>query len=341
MSYTVTLRPFGVSFDCAEGETILSAALRNGISLRYGCKHGNCGSCKAQIAEGEVDQAHASEVALMQFERNQGLALLCAAVPEEDIVIELADDYTEEELSSAPPIGDYKARVVAVEALTHDIMRLELKLQQPDFMRFNAGQFVEINVPGTDAWRAFSMANPPSEPDRVVLMIKLLPGGAVSGYLRERARPGDPLNVRGPYGQFSVAPGVAPIIMVAGGSGMAPILSMLNELAEQRTTRPIRFYFGARALRDLFLTEEIAALGRRLPDFRYVPALSAPEPGDRWDGETGLITEVLQRHSGNLRGSEAYLCGPPPMIDAAVEVLKAKGMFSTRIRFDKFVSTAG
>ncbi|WP_281783320.1 NADH:ubiquinone reductase (Na(+)-transporting) subunit F [Sinimarinibacterium flocculans] len=337
----MTLQPFGVSFDCAEGETILGAALRNGVSLRYGCKHGNCGSCKAQIAEGEVDLVDASEVALMQFERDQGLALLCAAVPEEDIVIALSDDYTEEELSSAPPIGEYEATVTALKPLTHDIVQLDLNLVQPDFMRFNAGQYVEINAPGTDAWRAFSMANAPGEPDRVVLMIKLIPGGAVSGWLRDGARVGDALRLRGPYGQFGIAPGIAPIIMIAGGSGMAPIVSMLNALAEQKTTRPVTFYFGARAVRDLFLGEEIAELGRRLPDFRYIPALSALEPGDEWDGETGLITEVLQREAGSLRGAEAYLCGPPPMIDAAVEVLKAKGMFSTRIRFDKFVSTAG
>ena len=341
MSYTVTLQPFGVSFDCAEGETILGAALRNGVALRYGCKHGNCGSCKAQITEGEVDQATASEVALMQFERDQGLSLLCAAIPEEDIVIELSDDYTEEELSSAPPIGDYEASISAIKSLTHDIVQLELKLRQPDFMRFNAGQYVEINVPGTEAWRAFSMANSPSDSDRVVLMVKLIAGGAVSSYLRDRAQPGDPINVRGPYGQFSVALGSAPIIMIAGGSGMAPIMSMLSWLAEQQTTRPIRFYFGARAVRDLFLVDELAELAQRLPDFQYIPALSALEPGDEWNGERGLITEVLQRQGGSLRGSEAYLCGPPPMIDAAVEVLKAKGMFSTRIRFDKFVSTAG
>lgn len=341
MSHTVTLEPFGVSFDCAEGETILGAALRNGISLRYGCKHGNCGSCKAQITEGEVYQDSASEVALMQFERDQGLALLCAAVPEEDIVITLSDDYTEEELSSAPPIGEYEASIVGLAPLTHDIVRLELKLLRPDSMRFNAGQYVEINVPGSEDWRAFSMANSPSDPSRVVLMIKMIPGGAISGYLRERAQLGDPIRLRGPYGQFSIAPGVAPIVMIAGGSGMAPIMSMLSELAEQGVTRPITFYFGARAVRDLYLGEEIEALASKLPDFRYVPALSALEPGDHWSGATGLITEVLQQTPGSLRGSEAYLCGPPPMIDAAVELLKAKGMFSTRIRFDKFVSTAG
>lgn len=340
MSCTVTLQPFGVEFDCVDGETVLGAALRNGISLRYGCKHGNCGSCKAKIVAGEVDQDDASEAALMTFEREQGLALLCAAYPAEDIVIELADDYTEEELSSAPPIGDYEAEIIGLKPLTHDIVQLDLQLRQPDFMRFNAGQYVEIRVPGSDAWRAFSMANSPSDGGRISLMIKMIPGGVISGYLRETAKVGDRLDVRGPYGQFSVSAGTAPIVMIAGGSGMAPIASMLHWLAEQNCSRPIVFYFGARAKRDLFLAEELESLAQRLPQFRYVPALSSPEEGDEWSGASGLITEVLQRDSGNLRGSEAYLCGPPPMIDAAVEVLRAKGMFSTRIRFDKFVSTA-
>jgi propane monooxygenase reductase subunit len=340
LSYAVKLQPFGVVFECAENETILAAALRSGISLRYGCKHGNCGSCKARIAEGVVDQPGASEAALTAYERSAGLSLLCSAYPVEDVVIELADDYREEELRSGPPIAEYRAALAAVGSLTHDIVQLRLQLIEPQAMAFESGQYVEMRVPGTGSWRAFSMANPSADNGQVVLMIKLLPGGVAADYLRNRARAGDEIALRGPYGQFRLSPGTAPIVMVAGGSGMAPLASMLACLAAQGTTRQITFYYGARARRDLFWGSEIAALQKRLPTLRYVPALSEPAAGDNWRGERGLITAVLERDCGKLRGSEGYLCGPPPMIDAAIAVLRNKGMYSSRIRFDKFVSTA-
>ncbi|MBL6751107.1 MAG: 2Fe-2S iron-sulfur cluster binding domain-containing protein [Nevskia sp.] len=339
MRHSVTLQPFGLSFDCAADETILAAAQRCGITLRYGCKHGKCGSCKARIAEGMVDQEGASEAALTGYERDAGLALLCSAYPVEDVVIELADGYREEELSSGPPIAEYSARLSGLRNLTQDIVLVRLDLQQPPAMAFNSGQYVEIEVPGTGSWRAFSMANPAGDDRHADLMIKLLPGGVASEYLRSRARIGDTVALRGPYGQFCLSLGTAPIVMVAGGSGMAPIASMLGWLARQGSRRPITFYYGARSVRDLFWGDELLALQQQLPALRYLPALSESGADDGWTGERGLVTEVLERDCGNLRGAEAYLCGPPPMIDAAIVVLRAKGMFSSRIRFDKFVST--
>lgn len=147
--------------------------------------------------------------------------------------------------------------------------------------------------------------------------------------------------MRGPYGQFRLNEGHAPIVMVAGGSGMAPILAMLRSLAAAHSDREVIFYYGARGMADLICAAEIGEISAALPSFTYVPALSEPAGDDDWTGETGLITDVIDRLAGNLRGSEAYLCGPPAMIDAGVEVLRNHGMFSARIRYDKFVSTAG
>lgn len=339
LTHTVTLRPFGIEFECQDQETVLSAALRAGIALRYGCKHGNCGSCKAQIAEGDVDLEGASEAALLSYERAAGVALLCSAYPLGDIAIDLPDDYDEAELRSAPPIQEFDTTVTEIRPLTHDIVMLRLSLQNSAVIDFKSGQYVEINVPGTHQWRAFSMANPSHDSTQIVLMIKLLPGGAASGYLGDRARPGDRVAVRGPYGQFRLAEGTAPIVMVAGGSGMAPIASMLGDLSRRASDRPIALYYGARTKRDLFWESELRSLQQTLPNFRFVLALSDPAPMDDWQGAMGRITDVLDRDCGNLRGTEGYLCGPPPMIDSAIAVLKAKGMFSTRIRFDKFVGT--
>lgn len=334
---TVTLNPFGIEFECGEEETILTAALRQGIGLRYGCKHGGCGTCKAQIADGEVDVEEASGFALMEFERDAGLALLCTAYPLEDVVVDL-ENYDEAELTAARPIREFDCRVVNAAPIARDIWRLVLTVEAPPF-EFDAGQFVEVNVTGTDQWRAYSMANAPSDTGHVELLIKHIPEGRFSTFMADGLGVGDPVQVRGPFGQFKLSEGFTPIIMVAGGSGMAPALSMLRSLAEQQSEREVVFYYGARTKGDVICESEIAVAAGGLKSFTYIPALSEPERDDDWHGATGLVTEVIDSLPDNLRGSEAYLCGPPPMIDAAIEVLKGKGMFTTRIRYDKFVST--
>ncbi len=339
MAFEITLQPFGVSFECEEEETILEASIRQGIQLRYGCKHGGCGSCKAQIADGEVDLEEASTFALMDYERDQGLALLCSAYPLSDVSIELADDYEERDLRNGVPVQDLEARVTTAEALTHDLWHLELELLAPGALEFRAGQYVEVQVPGTDAWRAFSMANPPSAADRIELLVKILPDGLFSQHVVGALAAGDTISLRGPYGQFSLIESEAPILMIAGGSGMAPVWAMLQHLRDVGSQRPVTFFYGARRPGDLFWLEEIAELGGALPHFAFVPALSEPTGEDGWQGEVGLVTEVVARRCESLQGSEGYLCGPPGMIDAAVDVLRAKGLFSSRIRFDKFVGT--
>ena len=339
MIHTITLLPFGLAFECDEDETILDAALRQGVNLRYGCKHGGCGSCKTQIAEGEVDLEEASTFALMDYERAEGQALLCSAYPLSDVALELADDYDEASLRSGLEIRDLDARVVEVGALTRDLWKIHLELVRPTAWEFRAGQYVEVRVPGTEEWRAFSMANPPSASDRVELLVKMLPGGLFSQYVVDSLAPGDALRLRGPFGQFSLIESAAPIVMIAGGSGMAPIWSMLQHLRDSASARPVTFFYGARAREDLIWLDELEQLTSALPRFRFIPALSEPAPADGWTGEAGLVTDVVARRCDSLRGSEGYLCGPPGMIDAALDVLREKGLFSSRIRFDKFVET--
>lgn len=338
MSHNVRLAPFDIEFACGEDESILAAALREGIGLRYGCKHGACGSCKAKVVEGEVDVSDASGFALMDYERDAGMALLCSAYPLEDVVVEL-DDYDEAELSAARPIKEYRCHVVAVEQIATDIWRLLLATTGPERFEYDPGQFAELCLAGNEHWRAYSMANLPDDKGQIEFLIKQVPGGQFSTALAERVRIDDEILLRGPYGQFGINKGHAPIVMIAGGSGMAPILALLRSLAAERSARPVTFFYGARRHEDLICAEDIEAVGKGLASFAYVPAVSEPDASGEWTGESGLITEVIDRLSDNLRASEAYLCGPAGMIDAAIEVLKAHGMFASRIRYDKFVST--
>ncbi|MAZ89982.1 MAG: hypothetical protein CL693_20285 [Cellvibrionaceae bacterium] len=340
MSYLVRLEPFAVEFPCQDDETVLEAAFKAGLSMRHGCKHGGCGACKVQVVEGYVEHNdHAT--AISEEEIDSDIALLCCALPEEDLVLQLSDDYSEQELTPEFPVAQYTVTLEALNWVTHDIAHVVMRCNTDQNFKFSSGQYLEVSKAEEGQWRAFSMANADGDSRLIELLIKQIPSGYFSHYLKNEAKPGDALEIRGPYGQFGVVDTHAPIIMIAGGSGMAPIMSMLRQLAAEKSLREIVFFYGARTQRDLFWGAQIRSLAADLENFNYYPALSNPED-DLWAGEVGLITDVVRRITPeSLRNSEGYLCGPPGMIDAAVDVLKDKGMFSSRIRFDKFLTTAG
>jgi propane monooxygenase reductase subunit len=202
---------------------------------------------------------------------------------------------------------------------------------------FRCGQYVDIHIPGTGEVRSFSMANLPSDDGHLEFMIKLYPGGRFSSLLSDgNLKAGDELEVTGPYGVFTLRDTERPLVFIGGGAGMAPILSLLRSMVEQGVTRPAVYYYGAREEQDLFHLEELAELQAMLPGFRFVPALSDAE----WEGETGLITDVVDRLELDLAEVDAYLCGPPPMVDAAQELLMSRGLDEARIHFDKFTTSA-
>jgi propane monooxygenase reductase subunit len=338
--HTVRLEPVGLEIEAYEDETVLQAAFRQGVMLMHGCKEGQCSACKSFLIEGEVDLERYSTFALADYEQDEGYTLLCRAHAFTDLEVELLH-FDEEMLKSGVPIQTATTEVRAIEPLTHDIRRLELKLVDPPEMAFNAGQYVDITIPGANATRAFSMANTPATDDKLEFMIKLYPGGRFSSLLESGLAVGDPLQVKGPYGVFILREhSDGDLIFVGGGAGMAPIWSLLNSMAERGIDRKATYYYGARTRRDLFHLAELTALEERLPNFRFVPALSEAEPGDGWHGETGLITDVVDRREGDLADYEAYLCGPPPMVDAAIPLLQAKGCGEARIFYDKFTITA-
>jgi propane monooxygenase reductase component len=341
LKFTVRFEPVGIEMEADEEETILHAAFRQGLMLMHGCKEGQCSSCKSFLLDGEVDLDRYSTFALPDFEEAEGYTLLCRAHAQSDLEIELLN-FDEEILRSGVALQTAKVRVEAVERLTHDIRLLRVALVDPERLTFQAGQYVDIRIPGADEHRSFSMANTPATAHELEFMIKVYPDGHFSGLLDSgEIEAGDELELTGPYGVFTLrATSTRRLLFIGGGAGMAPILSLLRSLADAGNVLPAVYYYGARRPEDLFHLEELEGLCERLPDFRFVPALSETESGENgWTGETGLITDVVDRLEGDVSEVEAYVCGPPPMVEAAMALLERKGVPEAQIHFDKFTTT--
>jgi propane monooxygenase reductase component len=335
--HVVRFEPVGIEIEVDEEQTVLRAAFDQGIMLMHGCKEGQCSSCKSFLLEGDdVELDKYSTFALPDFEREEGFTLLCRAHVYEDVTIELLN-YDEEMIRSGLPIKEAVAEVVANDPVTHDMRHLVLKLVDTDDFKFFPGQYVDIAVPGTDEVRSFSMANTSArESGQLEFIIKIYPDGLFSHFLDTKVQVGDRLNLTGPFGMFTLrdAPDTD-LIFVGGGAGMAPILCLLRSMAERRIDRKAVYYYGARRRGDLCFEDELRALEQTLPNFRYVPALSE----DEWEGETGLITNVVAAREGELRRAHAYVCGPPPMVEAAVPLLTRLGVPEKHVYWDKFTTT--
>jgi propane monooxygenase reductase subunit len=339
--HLVRFEPVGIEIEVDEDKTILRAAAEQGIMLMHGCKEGQCSSCKSFILDGDdIEYERYSTFALPDFEKEEGFTLLCRAHPYEDLTIELLN-YDEEMIHSGLPIEEAVVEVVSNENVTHDMRHLIVRLIEPASIKFFPGQYVDFHVPGTEETRSFSMANISSlESGQLEFVIKVYPNGLFSEFLDTEVKPGDRLDVTGPFGVFTLrdAPD-SDLVFVGGGAGMAPILALLRSMASRGIQRKATYYYGARRRRDLCFEEELRQLERMLPSFRYVPALSEPGDDAGWDGEVGLITDVLRRAENNLARADAYVCGPPPMVEAALELLPRLGVAEKRVFYDKFTTT--
>jgi propane monooxygenase reductase subunit len=339
--HVVRFEPVGIEIEVSEDQTILRAAFEQGVMLMHGCKEGQCSSCKSFVLDGEdIELDRYSTFALPDFELEEGYTLLCRAHAYEDVTIELLN-YDEDMIRSGLPIQEAVAEVVANNPVTHDMRHLVLRLVEPAEIKFFPGQYVDIAIPGTTATRSFSMANTSSrESGQLEFVIKIYPDGLFSHFLDTQLAVGDRLSLTGPYGVFTLREADdADLVFVGGGAGMAPILSLLRSMAERGIGRRATYYYGARRRRDLCFEDELRALERTLASFRYVPALSEPDPAEDWDGEVGLITNVMQRHESDLGKAHAYVCGPPPMVEAALPLLSQLGVPEKRIYYDKFTFT--
>jgi propane monooxygenase reductase component len=338
--HVVRFEPVGIEIEVAENQNILRAAQEQGIMLMHGCKEGQCASCKSFVLDGdEIELDKYSTFALPDYELEEGYTLLCRAHAYEDLTIELLN-YDEEMIRSGLPIQQAVTEVVSKDAVTHDMRHLVLRLIEPAEIKFFPGQYVDIAIPDTGAVRSFSMANTSSrESGLLEFVIKVYPDGQFSRYLAEKMAEGDRLDITGPFGVFTLREGDNDLVFVGGGAGMAPILSLLRAMKERGLQRKATFFYGARTKKDLCFEPELHRLEEQLPDFRYIPALSEPAGDEEWDGETGLITDVVKRHASDLRGAHAYVCGPPPMVEAALPLLATLGVEEKRIYYDKFTTT--
>lgn len=338
MSYEVTIEPTGDVIEVEEGQTILDAALRQGVWLPFACGHGTCATCKCQVTEGDVEQGNASPFALMDMERDEGMILACCATPESDLVIEADIDVDDD--FEGYPVKDFKARVIEIRELSPTIKGIHFELDE--VMEFQAGQYVNLNIPGVEGSRAFSIANKPSDNQILELHVRLVPGGAGTTYLHEQLQVGDELEVSGPYGQFFTRlsdPQGA--IFIAGGSGLSSPQSMILELIEKGDPREIFLFQGARNVAELYNREIFETLEKEHSNFHYIPALNAPEEGDDWKGFTGFVHDAVNDYfDGRCDGHKAYLCGPPPMIDAAITTLMQGRLFERDIHMERFYTAA-
>lgn len=336
MGYQITIEPLGQTVEIAEGQTVLDACLRAGVWIPHACCHGLCATCKVQVLDGEFEHGEASPFALMDFERDENKVLACCATPQSDLVIEAEVD--EDPDARYLPLQDFLAQVVRTEMLTPTILGLWL---QPDrAIAFQAGQYVMLRVPGVQGARAFSIASAPGDA-LIELHIRKVEGGPATTWLHEQVKVGDRLEISGPFGRFFVRKSATrQAIFLAGGSGLSSPKSMVLDLLAEGAGYPITLFHGARTRQELYFADLFEALATEHANFRYVPVLSANEDAT-WTGATGYVHQALQQHLGNdFRGSKAYLCGPPPMIEGCIATLMQGRLFEPDIYTEKFFTAA-
>lgn len=318
------------------GASLLATLNSQKIFLPSACGgRGTCAYCKCKVLEGVGSILPTEEPMLSLEERKNNIRLSCQVKVKQDMKIEIPDELFN--------IKEFKTRVAFIKDLTHDIKLIRFDLIEPDEIKFKAGQYVQLETKPYDGvkevvQRAYSMCSPAYEKNYVELMIRLVPEGICTTWVFNHLKEGDTVRIIGPMGDFQLHDGDGEIVMVAGGSGMAPMVSLLEDMARNGNSRKATYFFGALTTKDMFYLDELAEFEKQIPNFKFVPALSAPEPGDDWHGEKGLITVPLENHLKQIDTSTAqgYLCGSPGMINACIVVMKKNGMTSDRIFFDPF-----
>lgn len=333
MAFTVKIRQFDGDLAVEMGQTILEAALARDLPYPHGCQSGNCGACKSELLSGEVEMSPYSEFALTEQEKESGLILACRSVPWSDCEVRFldADDVV------AHPSRRLSCKVVALANATHDIRVVRMEILSGGPFDFSAGQYAKIEFSGLPP-RDYSMANRPDE-KILEFHIRLLPGGAVTPYVSNQLKVGETVKVSGPYGtSYLRDKHTGPIVALAGGSGMAPIKSIVETALAQGMQQPIAFYFGARAERDLYLEGYFQALAERHGNLKFIPVLSqADGPTSR---RTGFLADAVRNDFATLDGVKAYLAGPPVMVETATAALTELGVRRQDCHADAFYTEA-
>ena len=335
--FQITVQPSGRTFGVEPGEAILAAAIRQGIGLPYGCKDGACGSCKSRKLEGTVVHGAHQSKALSAEEEAQGLVLTCRAVPQTDVVLE-SRQVTDE---SAFPVRKMPARVTSIEKVSSDVVILKLQLPANDTLRYHAGQYVEF-ILRDGARRSYSMANAPHNGPGVELHIRHMPGGKFTDHVFTAMKEKEILRVEGPFGSFYLREDSAkPMVLLASGTGFAPIKALLEHLRFKGSERPAVLYWGGRRPADLYMDAWVRERLADMPHLKYVPVISNALPEDNWTGRTGFVHKAVLEDFPDLSGHQVYACGAPIVVDSArKEYIEQAGLPAEEFFADSFTTEA-
>ena len=325
----IRLLPSAREFEARRDEPVLTAALRQHLNLPHSCKGGSCGTCRVRVLQGQFDYPHGRPIGIDAAEAEAGYALICQARAATDLVVETREirHVTDVEIKELP------ARVERMERLAPDVMGLWLRLPAIEPFTWQAGQYVDVMLPG-ERRRSFSLANPPHDAAFLELHVRRVPGGAFSEKVFSEMKPGALLRIEGPLGQFVYRPGERPVLLIGGGTGYAPLKAVIREILESGSHREAMLFWGVRAAVDLYDDAWLRDLAQRHARFHYMPVLSEQAAGSAQ--ESGFVHEAVLRRIPGLAGYDIYAAGPPAMIDAVRATLPRQGADPARIYFDSF-----
>ncbi len=340
MSFHVKVEPSGRTFTANEGEILLAAAIRQDIGLPYGCKDGACGSCKCKKLEGSVSHGAHQSKALSAEEEENGYVLTCCGVAQSDVVLE-SRQVTDE---GAFPIRKMPARVSSLQKVSHDVMVMTLQLPANEVFKYHAGQYVEFLL-RDGSRRSYSMANAPhTQADKPGLELHLrhMPGGKFTDQVFSTLKEKDILRIEGPYGSFFLREESAkPLVLLASGTGFAPIKALIEHMQVKNIRRPAVLYWGGRRPADLYMSDWIQAQCAEMPQLRYVPVVSNALPEDQWTGRTGFVHQAVLEDLPELSGHQVYACGAPIVVESARSDYSAKaGLPADEFFADSFTTEA-
>jgi CDP-4-dehydro-6-deoxyglucose reductase, E3 len=313
MTFQVTVQPSGHQFTCEDGETVLAAAIRANVGLPYGCKNGACGSCKGKVLSGSVTHGVHQEKALNAADEEKGGALFCCARPHSDLVIEAR------EVAGAGdfPIKKLPSRVATIDKVTDDVAIIALQLPANERLQYRAGQYIEFILKDGKR-RSYSMANAPHLDERITLHIRHMPGGVFTEHVFTTMKERDILRFEGPLGTFFLREDSdKPMILLASGTGFAPIKAIIEQAIHSKATRPMTLYWGGRRPKDLYMNQLCEEWARTLPNFKYVPVVSDALPEDNWSGRTGFVHRAVMEDFPDQSGHQVYACGAPIVVESA------------------------
>lgn len=313
MTFQITVAPSGRQFTCEADETILNAAMRQGVGLPYGCKNGACGSCKGKLLTGEISHRAHQDKALSVDEESKGWSLFCCATPRSDVSIEAREVIGCSEF----PIKKMPTRVAKIERLAPDVIALSLQLPANERLQYRAGQYIEFILKDGQR-RSYSLANPPHSDEHLSLHIRHMPGGVMTDHVFGSMKEREILRFEGPLGSFFLREDSdKPMILLASGTGFAPLKALVEHAVHIGSTRPMTLYWGGRRQPDLYMDALCRQWAQDLPHFTYVPVISDALPGDNWQGRSGFVHRAVIEDFPDLSGHQVYACGAPVMVDSA------------------------